>query len=276
MIVIDSRSDTSLLEERYPELHSRYTRLRDIVAMPLSGESPRRGEYSDMPRDNYASQILERNTFIVDFDHTLQEIRQHPGFERFLLPPTERDIHDTAAQGPIVYFNISAFSAEAFIISKLGIEALPLPGLKTVDLEDLLVLLANGGIRSRRDAKIVSSNGDFGAVGGTTLEDVSSGMMLVWEKAIKPVLVKLGLLGDNSPGERLPRIWWIRGGLMALLLLHAAGVHLPGSTENTLSRVVSSFAPTLKSLQFARSKPWRPINETRPKVLAVSMPRTPS
>lgn len=94
-------------------------------------------------------------------------------------------------------------------------------------------------------------------------------------KCNKAVLGELGHLVQKSPRDTLPRIWWIGGGLMAILPLHAVGEHSPGSTENTLSHLVSSFAPTLKSLQFARSKPWRSLKEQNPKVLVVSMPKTP-
>lgn len=62
---------------------------------------------------------------------------------------------------------------------------------------------------------------------------------------------------------------------MALLPLHAAGEHRLGSTDDTMSHVVSSYAPTFKNLQFSRGKLWTPMNAGYSKVLAVAMPETP-
>ena len=63
---------------------------------------------------------------------------------------------------------------------------------------------------------------------------------------------------------------------MALLPLHAAGEHWLGSTDNTLSHVVSSYSPTLKVLQFSREKLWTPLTAESSKVLIVAMPKTPA
>ena len=83
-------------------------------------------------------------------------------------------------------------------------------------------------------------------------------MRWLWDVAVKPVLKELGLLWQDNPPHTLPCVWWVGGGLMALLPLHAAGEHGMGSTDNTLSHVVSSYAPTLKALQFSQSKAWTP------------------
>lgn len=62
---------------------------------------------------------------------------------------------------------------------------------------------------------------------------------------------------------------------MALLPLHAAGEHSLGSTENTMSHVVSSYIPTLKALQFARKKTWVPPTAKKSRFLVVAMHKTP-
>lgn len=62
---------------------------------------------------------------------------------------------------------------------------------------------------------------------------------------------------------------------MALLLLHAAGVHRLSSTNNTLSHVVSSYAPTLNALQFSRGKLWTSMIVENNKILIVGMLKTP-
>ena len=91
-------------------------------------------------------------------------------------------------------------------------------------------------------------------------------MRWLWDVAVRPVLEELRLLWQDEPPSILPCVWWVGGGLMALLPLHAAGEHWLGSTDNTLSHVVSSYAPTLKVLQFSQRKSWT-TQEQRPLLL---------
>jgi hypothetical protein len=248
--------------------------------MPLLPElSPDDISSQAMPlRDSYALRSSQRYKSAADLDEVLEQIRQQPGFNRFQLPPTEAEIVNLAASGPLISFNVSEISAEAFIITTFGVQVLQLPNLKEMDLKSAISFLSDRGNSNRRDAKIVSETSESGISeneGKNSLQTVSSQMFSLWENAVKPVLNRLGLLEQTNLSTRLPRIWWIGGGLMAILPLHAAGEHSPGTTENTLSHVVSSFAPSLKSLQFARSKPWRSLKDQDHKILIVSMPKTP-
>ena len=111
-------------------------------------------------------------------------------------------------------------------------------------------MFASRGNRSRRDASLCDSDDEE----EPSTSDLTVELMSMWKCAVRPVLEQLGLLGHKDPLQRLPRIWWVGGGLMALVPLHAAGEHILGSTENTLSQVTSSYAPTLKALQYSRSK----------------------
>ena len=45
------------------------------------------------------------------------QIRQCPGFERFLLPLTDEEILGLAQDGPLVCFNVSDISSEAFLVT---------------------------------------------------------------------------------------------------------------------------------------------------------------
>lgn len=58
------------------------------------------------------------------------KIRQCPGFERFLLPPTEKEILGMAQDGPLVCFNVSNVSSEAFLVTTTGIQVLIFPILR--------------------------------------------------------------------------------------------------------------------------------------------------
>lgn len=73
-------------------------------------------------------------------------------------------------------------------------------------------------------------------------------MRWIWDVAVKPVLKELGLIWQVKPPPILPYLWWVGGGLITLLPLYAAKNYRLGSTENTISHIVSSYAPSLKAL----------------------------
>lgn len=56
---------------------------------------------------------------------------------------------------------------------------------------------------------------------------------------------------------------------------HAAGVHSRRSTRNCISRVISSYIPTIKALKYTRHKEPRLPNFLESQILLVSMPTTP-
>lgn len=205
------------------------------------------------------------------------DIRQSPGFKNFLLPPTEKELLDMAQDGPLVCFNVSNVSSEAFLVTTTEVHVLHLPNLKENDIQRGVRSFASRGNPARRDASLVESDDEEEepSTSGPTLE-----LLSLWKHAVRPVLDRLGLLGPNDSLHKLPRIWWVGGGSMALVPLHAAGEHTLGSTENTLSHVTSSYAASLKVLQYSRSKlkPQFFIENSglsEPEVAIMSMPSTP-
>jgi tetratricopeptide (TPR) repeat protein len=181
-LVVDSRSDVSSLRELHPDLYMDYTRLREIVATPLLPELSLEDTSSQaIPlRESYALRSSQRYKSAEDLDKVLEQIRQQPGFNRFQLPPTEAEIINLAAFGPLISFNISKISAEAFIITTSGVQALQLPNLKEMDLKSALLFLSKKGNSNRRDAKIVSETSESGISeneGKNSLQSVSSQML---------------------------------------------------------------------------------------------------
>ena len=272
--VIDSRSDVSMLEERHPELSSRYCYLRECIAastsLPTASNST---PLPQLPGGNYSLMTLARNTMIKEIDMVKGMIRSQPEFERFQLPPTEAELHDMARYGPIVSFNVTPFGSHAFLITEKNVQALPLPKLVLEDIQEQVSRDMGGNI-SRRDAKLVSIDGSTKVEGYLHASIQTESMRWIWDVAVKPVLETLGLLWQHKPPPVLPCLWWVGGGLMSLLPLHAAGDHQVDSTENTMSHVVSSYAPSLKALQFSQKKAWTPPKTEDTKILVVTMPKT--
>jgi tetratricopeptide (TPR) repeat protein len=267
-LMIDARSDASMLKEKYPELWSRYAECRERIAATSTESS---FTLDTTLSQDYIRRSENRQQVFSTLDDLRNEIRKCPGFERFLLPPIETEIRGLARNGPIVCFNVSNVSSEAFLVTMKSIQALSLPDLKLENIQSCVRLFALRGNPSRRDATIWESDKDEQCF----TPNMSTELRSLWTNAVKLVLQQLGLFGQKKSPDTLPRIYWVGGGMMALLPLHAAGDHTPGSTENTISHVISSFVPTLKALQFVQNKPPFSIRERRPKILIVSMPTTP-
>jgi len=76
----------------------------------------------------------------------------------------------------------------------------------------------------------------------------------------------------------MPRVWWVGTGLATSFPFHSAGHSSAGPTESACYRVVSSYSPTIKTLQHAR----RRVNIANSscgdlsKLLVITMPETPS
>ena len=218
----------------------------------------------------------EHRRFTLEYLNELQDkIRQCPGFERFLLPLTEEEILGLAQDGPLVCFNVNNISSEAFLVTTTGVQVLYLPNLKESNIQRSLRMFASRGNRPRRDASLCDSDDEE----EPSTWDLTAELVSIWKNAVRPVLEQLGLLGQKDRPQRLPRIWWVGGGPMALVPLHAAGEHILGSTENTLSHVTSSYAPTLKALQYSRSKTKPHFTYmdslTGLEMVIISMPTTP-
>ena len=218
----------------------------------------------------------EHRQFTLKKLNELQDkIRQYPGFERFLLPPTEDEILGLAQDGPLVCFNVNNISSEAFLVTTTGVQTLHLPNLKESNIQRSLRMFASRGNRSRRDASLCDSDDEE----EPSTSDLTAELVSLWKHAVRPVLEQLGFLGQKDPPQSLPRIWWVGGGPMALVPLHAAGEHTLGSTENTLSHVTSSYAPTLKALQYSRSRPKPHFtymnSRSELEMVIISMPTTP-
>jgi CHAT domain-containing protein len=75
-------------------------------------------------------------------------------------------------------------------------------------------------------------------------------------------------------------VWWVGSGLLNLLPIHAAGYHgkpgIRGTNQSVIDRVISSYAPTLKALAYARERQARVASIDLQSCLLVGMPETPN
>lgn len=106
-------------------------------------------------------------------------------------------------------------------------------------------------------------------------QEIEKVLLWLWDVAVEPVFQELQFSAiDNY--SKLPRVWWIGVGLLATAPFHAAGNHSPGSVDNTFSRAISSYIPTIKALSYARQKQLQLHAGPDSRLLLVTMATTPT
>lgn len=187
-MLIDIRSDISLLKDCRLNLWAVYSSLWEAVAYPVSYENEV-SSYSELfSTSDYTFMFLQHLEGFEKLEKIESEIRKEPEFESFQLPLTETELHCLGQYGPIVSFNVTNFSSHAFLVTDDNVQVIQLPKLMIGDLEKHTSRMT-GGNQSRRDVEIISADG--------IVEDtnyLARSMCWLWDVAVKPVLKKLGLL----------------------------------------------------------------------------------
>jgi hypothetical protein len=169
-----------------------------------------------------------------------------------------------------VVFNVSPYRSDALLLTKDGIAALELPALT----RDSLIEQINSFHRALNTATSAPGLADR-----MTAQRTLAGVLgWLWDAAAGPVLSTLGYSQSPLPGAAWPRVWWVPGGVLGLLPIHAAGHHTeptqPGQPGRTvMDRVISSYTPTVRALSYARRQATRIAAPAR--ALIVGMPVTP-
>ncbi|MEV0665768.1 CHAT domain-containing protein [Actinomadura luteofluorescens] len=260
---LDTRTDLTALCERHPDRAARFTALRaeldrpaPAAGVPCSGAAP-------APQAS-----VERRAMAAEFDRLVAEIRELPGFDRFLRPPAVRDLAPT--RGHVVIVNVSDFGSHALVLrADAGAAVVPLPALTpdavTAEVGAFLTAVEGTGAEQARSW----------AAGQRRM---SRTLEWLWDAVAGPVLDHVGIGGPPRDGEPWPRLWWCLSGLLSFLPVHAAGYHdtmADAAPETVLDRVVCSTTPTLRALAHARRGTADAVPPGEGRAVAVAMPRTP-
>ncbi|KAF5718522.1 TPR domain-containing protein [Fusarium globosum] len=236
----DFRVDISELEKKHPDLARSFISLRDQLDAPLSQSGV------DVEAAETSTETDLRHKAVSRMPLLLGEIRSCPGFENFLLPPSEAELRSAAARGPIVILNVNRHRCDALIVEQAALRVVQLPELSPKKIP--------------AQAPHVRS--------GETLE-------WLWTVVAQPVLDALG--HSKTPvTNSWPHIWWIPTGVLAGFPIHAAGRYLECNSGAVLDRVVSSYGSSIKTIIHSHQKQEPPTPMSRPcDVVLVAMQDRP-
>jgi hypothetical protein len=258
-----ARDDLTDLRRDHRELAGRFVALRDQLdqlTQPV--------RLPDDPLATLGLQAAERDRVAEEFAQALRDIRSIREFTNFGLPPSADDLLAEAADGPVVAFTIGARSGGALLLTGGGISYLDLPGLGddevTARVSSFHAALHNAYTGDEQTAQDASHT-------------LTQTLEWLWITAAGPVLDALGYRTRPAAGEPWPRVWWVPGGKLGLLPMHAAGCHgpriAPGeAARSVLDAVISSYTPTVRALRYARQQARH--RDVPGRALVVAMPVT--
>lgn len=241
---LDARTEVTDLHDQHPDLAARFEELRAAL------DRPEGAGFLSTESDASAGTPLageDRHALADEWDRLLEAIRGRPGFEHFLRPPKIDDLLAIAGdQGPVVIVNTSVLRCDALILADGDVTLVELPQLQFAELSDRA--------EAFRSAVLRAGAGLPAEVRQAANEEIEGTLGWLWEVVAQPVLAML-----RGP----ERVWWIPTGPLTTLPLHAAG--------EVLDQVVSSYAPTVRSLGDAR----RAASDAAGSPLIVSVPAAP-
>jgi hypothetical protein len=269
-LTLELNTKLSRLRDTHSDLYKQYCKLQELVnSMPeptLESSSIDRGPTIYDRSSNYQEQTVVRNHVdaVNQLHNTIEEIFAASGCSDFQRAVSADEIKTIASQGPVIIFNMTQLRSDAIILTENGVRSIKLPGLLFKDVEENAKLLLGGILKERKRMHLLTGNN----------EKFKELLAWLWYAAVEPVLQELHLEPHTNTND-LPQVWWIGVGVMGLFPFHAAGDYNQGMSMCTMSRAISSFAPTLKSLSVARQKPWKLCEPIIPRMLIIAMDETP-
>jgi hypothetical protein len=241
---LDSRTDLTALAERHPESADRFTALCAELDTAAGGD------------------VVARRATATAFDRLVADIRELPGFDRFLRPPAARDL--APDEGHAVIVSVSRYGSHALILPAAGNPtAVPLPALTP----DAVLTEASEFLTA-----IESTDADSAQARADAANRMARTLGWLWDTVAGPVLDALGITGPPRDGEPWPRLWWCPSGVLSFLPLHAAGHH-DTAYDTVLDRVVCSVTPTLRALAHSRRAAGSPSRRRADRAVVVAMPK---
>ncbi|KAI9566935.1 TPR-like protein [Boletus coccyginus] len=203
----------------------------------------------------------------IERDKLLHQIRDFPGFERFLLRKEFSQLRASAHSGPVVILNAAENRCDALIVladvDRVVHVALPNFTFKrSAVLQNMLEKLLGYARGIRPDER----EGNSATRAGISWEFLLSNL---WKGVVRPVLDALAFTTPGDPS----RIFWCPTGPFVFLPIHGGGLYdtqhaQPGHKVSDF--VVSSYVPTLSILTLPPQSSTPPSSDLR--LLTVRQP----
>ncbi|MFI9509599.1 CHAT domain-containing protein [Nocardia sp. NPDC052566] len=256
---METRAATAELRTVAPELADRFENLREQV--DIDADSAPMLPLPDLARHD----ADRRHRTAEQFHRTLSEIRAMPGFADFLRPSEIHVLRAQSAAGPIVLLNASTYGCHALIVRPDRIVGIR---LRRAELQPIEQVVPH--FHTALDTALRADTPRTDRVRAT--RTIRESLTFLWRAAVRPVLAELGYLGNPNPAQP-QRLWWIPTGAFSALPLHAAGDYTTPDGPTTTDYVVSSYAPSIRHLRYAREHLTTPGTHT---IAAIAMPSTPA
>ncbi|MCJ1405540.1 hypothetical protein MMC11_008768 [Xylographa trunciseda] len=244
-LIMDLRVDISKVRALKPEIADHF----EQIQVALNSES------TTDPRS--------RLDIVKEREDCLLEIREIPALRHFLKAPSISELRHAACNSYIILVNVTNIRSDAILVSKSATRIVPLPDLSYPQV------IGWAGKKLTEERQGEKPDAFF-----QRNKEYVSFLSWLWKTCVSPILSAV----DFESTRKLPRVWWIGTGAASTLPFHAAGDLVKDSSENTMSRVVSSYVPTIKSLIYARHR-LQTSSNIKPKLrklLLVCMPTTPN
>ena len=230
------RANLIQLQQSNPELCDRYgeitNQLRNLEAIQRTDQLM--GDHNAITPEARRNEAQRLNRELTE---TLEQIRQVPGYEKFLLPPTFDDLKPSFRDdNPLIYLITTPQGSLALI-------ALP-DRIDHLWLDDFTADTLNESLQTWLDA--YNNRRDDRHRWLTTLETITGQL---WQPIMEPVVTYL----DN---HNLKRATLIPTGLLSLFPLHAAWTPdktTPTGKRYALDHICFTYAPNGQSLTAARA-----------------------
>ncbi|KAJ2974621.1 hypothetical protein NQ176_g5957 [Zarea fungicola] len=204
----------------------------------------------------WLARCLGRDQAIAKLTVCIEEIQQLPQHEQFMEGITVTEMQRSAVDGTIIIVNINAYMSHAVLISQDSFESIRLEQVMFADV--------------KKWKQKSWTNIQFQDRWKKNLE-YAEYLSWLWESCVEQIMKAL----PQKAAKQRARVWWIGVGEGNTMPFHAAGNHSPGSTENVISKVVSSYASSVASLRYAQDCA-ESARQKSGSLLTVTMQTTPT
>ena len=257
------RTSTDQLLHAHPELGHKFAALnRDLEELTKSIPPSHKLNMDDVVADDlragdqFGSLFRRQRGLLKERDKVISQIRDLPGFDRFLTFPLFDTLRSAASSGPVIIVNHSESRSDILILLP---NATPSLISTPTDFYDRANALKDKLVVSQVKDGLNSSEYD---------KTLASALAELYELVGKPVIERLRTL--RVPDQS--RVWWCPTSVFCSLPLHAMGPISSddGELRYFLDIYISSYTPSLSALIQSRSRDSSSRSLDRPSVLLVA------